>query len=98
MIRSRNIIATPPGATIREQLEGRGMRKKEFAVRMGMSQKHASRLIKGEVGLSHEVALRLEAVLGIPAEVWKNLEARYQEKAARAAAENELDEDILLSK
>lgn len=97
MIRSRDIIATPPGATIREQLEDCGMRKKEFAVRMGMSQKHVSRLIKGEVGLSHEVALRLEAVLGIPAEVWKNLEARYQEKAARAAAENELDEDILLS-
>lgn len=48
-MRSKKTIATPPGATIREQLEDRGMTQKEFALRMDMSEKHISRLINGEV-------------------------------------------------
>ena len=98
MIRSSKTIATPPGATIREQLENRGMRQNEFAKRMGMTEKHISHLINGEVKLTPDVALRLEMVLGIPAKVWNNLEAIYQEKATRAIAENEMDADIELIK
>lgn len=98
MIRSHTTIATPPGATIREQLENRGMRQNEFAKRMGMTEKHISHLINGAVRLTPDVALRLEMVLGIPARVWNNLEAIYQEKAARAIAENEMDADIELAK
>ena len=38
MVRSRSYIATPPGATIKEQLKDRGMSQKEFAARMDMSE------------------------------------------------------------
>ena len=34
MVRSDSFIATPPGATIKEQLNDRGMSQKEFAARM----------------------------------------------------------------
>lgn len=37
-MRSRKTIATPPGATIKEQLEDRGMSQKEFALRMALSE------------------------------------------------------------
>ena len=70
MVKSRSFIATPPGATIKEQLLDRGLSQKEFAVRMGMSEKHISRLINGEVQLTPDVAVRLEMVLGIPAKFW----------------------------
>mgnify|MGYP002625601911 CR=1 FL=1 len=73
-MRSRTIIATPPGATIKEQLEDRKMTQKEFAVRIDMSEKHISQLINGEVHLTPNVAQRLEAVLGVPAAFWNNLE------------------------
>ncbi len=95
---SKKTIATPPGATIREQLEDRGMTQKEFSLRMDMSEKHISRLINGEVRLTPEVALRLEYVLGIPAQFWVNLEAIYEEKCARVEAENEMETDIELAK
>ena len=39
MVRSRSYIATPSGATIKEQLNDRGMSQKEFAARMDMSEK-----------------------------------------------------------
>ena len=91
---SRTILATPPGYTIREQLEQRGMTQKEFAVRMDMSEKHISHLINGEVRLTPNTALRLEAVLGLSASFWNNLEACYQEKKQKAEEENAMDADI----
>ena len=93
-IKSRTIIATPPGYTIREQLEQRGMTQKEFAVRMDMSEKHISHLINGEVRLTPNTALRLEAVLGLSASFWNNLEACYQEKKQKAEEENAMDADM----
>lgn len=93
MNRSRSYIATPPGATIKEQLNDRGMSQKEFAVRMDMSEKHISRLIHGDVQLTHDCAARLEIVLGVPAKFWLNLEAIYREKLRKVEAENSMEKD-----
>ena len=98
MVRSRSYIATPPGATIREQLNDRGLTQKEFAVRMDMSEKHISKLINGDVQLTPETAVRLEMVLGVPAKFWNNLEVIYREKIVKAEAENAMDADIELAK
>ena len=98
MVRSRSYIATPPGATIREQLRDRKMSQKEFAARMNMSEKHISKLINGEVHLTPEVAVRLEIVLGVSAKFWNNLESIYREKLVKVEAENSMDTDILLAK
>lgn len=87
MLRSKSTIAVPPGATIREQLENRGISQKEFAVRMGITEKHISNLINGRVELTQNVAIRLESVLGLPASFWNNLEAVYREKVVRVEAE-----------
>ena len=94
---SKSTIAVPPGATIREQLENRRMMQKEFALRMGLSEKHISRLINGQVELTQDVALRLESVLGVPASFWNNLESIYREKLTRVIAEQELERDIELA-
>ena len=91
--KSKTFIATPPGATIKEQLEMRGMSQKEFAYRMEMSEKHISHLINGDVQLTQETAYRLEMVLGLPARFWNNLEAIYREKLIKVAEENALEED-----
>ena len=98
MVKSRSYIATPPGATIKEQLNDRGMSQKEFAARMDMSEKHISRLINGDVQLTPETAVRLEMVLGIPAKFWNNLEAIYREKLIKAEMENAMDADAELAK
>ena len=98
MMRSSSYIATPPGATIREQLNDRNMSQKEFAARMDLSEKHISKLINGEVQLTQEVALRLEMVLGVPAKFWNNLEAIYREKIIKVKAENTMKSDEVLAK
>ncbi len=98
MVRSRSFIATPPGVTIKEQLNDRGMSQKEFAARMDMSEKHISRLINGDVQLTPETAVRLEMVLSVPAKFWNNLEAIYREKIIKAEAENAMDADAEIAK
>jgi HTH-type transcriptional regulator / antitoxin HigA len=94
MMNSKKTIAIPPGATIREQLENREMMQKEFSQRMGLSEKHISRLINGQVELTQDVALRLESVLGVPASFWNNLESIYREKLTRVIAEKEMERDV----
>lgn len=98
MMKSKTYIATPPGATIKEQLIDRDMSQKEFAQRMDMSEKHISKLINGEVQLTPDVAMRLEMVLGLPARFWNNLEAIYREKLQLVQAENEMEQDIAIRK
>ena len=56
MVRSRSYIATPPGATIKEQLNDREMSQKEFAARMDMSENHLT--VSGDLSLPVSV-LRL---------------------------------------
>ena len=78
MVRSRSYIATPPGATIKEQLNDREMSQKEFAARMDMSEKHISKLINGEVKLTPEVAVRLEMVQQNFGIIWRrSIEKSY---------------------
>jgi len=97
-MKSRSFIATPPGATIKEQLNDRFMSQKEFAARMDMSEKHISKLINGDVQLTPETAVRLEMVLGIPAKFWNNLEAIYREKLIKVREENSMDADAEIAK
>jgi HTH-type transcriptional regulator/antitoxin HigA len=97
MLESKSYIATPPGAAVREQLDDRGMTQKEFARRMGMSEKHISKLVNGEVHLTPDVAERLELVLGIPADFWNKLEAIYREKLAKVNHETKMEEEISLA-
>ena len=96
MKESRSYIAIPPGMTIKEQLDDRGITQKEFAIRMGISEKHTSKLINGDVQLTIDMAMRLESVLGIPTQFWCNLESIYREKLALVSEENSLDEDVEL--
>ena len=97
-MRSRSYIATPPGATIKEQLNDRGMSQKESAARMNMSEKYLSKLVYGEVQLTPETAVRLEMVLGVPAKFWNDLEAIYREKIIKTEAENAMDSDAEMVK
>ena len=88
MMNSSNTIAIPIGATIKEQIEKRGMKQKEFALRMNMSEKYINRLLCGEVELTKEIANKLELLLGIPEIFWNNLEANYREKQNQVGPEN----------
>lgn len=98
MISSKNFIAIPPGETIREQLDIKQMSQKEFSCRMGITEKHISRLINGKVELTSEMALRLESVLGMSASFWLKLEKLFREDLARVEQEKALEVDAEMAR
>ena len=99
MIRKNRMhIATPPGETLKEQLEERGLTQRELARITGLSQKHISHLVNGDVLLTARTALLLEAALNVPAGFWLRLEAVYREKLARIQFESEYKARLALVK
>lgn len=80
---------SPPGDTIGDALEELRMSQADLALRTGFTRKHVNRLVKGNVAITAEAAVRLEAVLGEPASFWLSREAQYREALARRAAQAE---------
>lgn len=93
MLESKTYLAVPPGETLKELIEDRGMSQKELAERLDCSPKHISKLLHGEVRLTERTAIRLESVLGIPASFWLNLEQNFRQTLELVKDENEMDED-----
>jgi len=74
---------TPPGETVAELLEDRGMTQTEVAQRMGRPVKTINEIIHGKAAIIPETALQLERVFGVPAEYWLNHEAKYRASLLR---------------
>lgn len=83
-------FVTPPGDTLAELLEERGMTQSELAQRMGRPLKTINEIIRGKKAVTAETALQLERVLGAPAHFWLNREQHYQEHLARQMADKAL--------
>jgi HTH-type transcriptional regulator / antitoxin HigA len=86
--------AVPPGQTLQETIDAQGIDQRELAVRSGLSAKHINQVIKGVAPITHDTALRLERVTGIPARMWNNLEANYQEQRARVSEKERMENDL----
>lgn len=74
---------SPPGETLLEALEERGISQADLAERTGRPRKTINEIIKGKTAITPETALQLERVLGIPAHFWNNRERQYREFLAR---------------
>jgi addiction module HigA family antidote len=87
-------FVTPPGETLQEILEDRGMTQAELADRTGRPKKTINEIIKGKAAITPETALQFELVLGVPASFWNNREQVYREFLARQAEIKALEEYI----
>jgi HTH-type transcriptional regulator / antitoxin HigA len=85
--------AVPPGETLRELLDERGLSQRDLARRADLSPKHVNRLLQGLVPLSADIAQRLELVIGVPARIWNAREAEYRSDLERLRLRRDLAED-----
>ena len=77
-------VVSPPGATLQDVLDERGMTQSELAARMSRPKKTISEIVSGKEAVTPRTAIQLERVLGIPADFWMRREALYREHQARA--------------
>ncbi len=71
-------VAVPPGETIRENMGYLGINQKELAAMLGTTTKQLSNILNGLAPITHDIALKLESVIGLSAELWMELESNYQ--------------------
>jgi HTH-type transcriptional regulator/antitoxin HigA len=76
-------VAIPPGETLADVLEAKGLTQAELARRMGRPAQVINEIIKGTKSIEPATALQLERVLGTPAHFWLNLESGYRYNKAR---------------
>lgn len=86
--------AVPPGRTLQETIDALGMGQRDLATRTGLSCKHINQIIQGSAPITHETAVRLEQVTGVPARMWNNLEVNYREQLAKLEEKKRLENDL----
>jgi addiction module HigA family antidote len=87
-------FVSPPGETLEEVLDERGMTRRELAKRTGLATKTISQIITGNNALTPTTALKLERALGIPANFWNRREESYQEFLAREKEREKLKKSV----
>ncbi|MDF5725250.1 MAG: HigA family addiction module antitoxin [Rhizonema sp. PD37] len=85
---------SPPGETLQEILEERGMSQAELAERTGRPKKTINEIINAKAAITPETALQLERVFNIPASFWNNNERRYREFLAQQEEKDRLEKQV----
>lgn len=75
---------THPGELIREELEERHLTQTKLAEQIGVSPSLLNEVVNGKRAVNTELALLLEAALGISANIWLNLQAEYNMQLAKS--------------
>jgi addiction module HigA family antidote len=86
--------AVPPGATLKETLEAKGLSQADLAIRTGLAEKTVSQIVNGIAPITYETAAKLELVLGTPARFWNAREHSYRESLVRIEEAERLAQEV----
>ena len=79
------IEAFHPGEFLLEEIEERGMLKKNVAKDLGILPHHLSDIFAGKRNISAKLAVKLEKLLNVSAQYWAGLQLSYDLHLARQA-------------
>ena len=88
------VSATHPGELIRDELKERHMTQKQLATEAGIKPSVLSETVNGKRSVSVNMALALEKALGIPADIWMNMQTQYDLDVASIAERDNQRETI----
>ena len=90
-------VATHPGEMIKDELKERGMTQKQLALETGIKPSVLSETINGKRSVSLNVAVALEKALGIPADIWMNMQTQYDLDTAKIAERDNQRETVAVT-
>lgn len=76
-------LPTHPGEVLKEELEVRGISQKEFSKNTGISYTMLNEILNAKRPVTSDIALIMEAALGINPEMLINMQSRYNIAQAR---------------
>ncbi len=87
-------LATHPGQMIKDELRERGKTQKALAAETGIKPSVLSETINGKRSVSLNIAVALEKALGIPADIWMNMQNQYDLDTANIAGRDNQHETV----
>lgn len=87
-------VATHPGEMIKDEIKERRLTQKQLADLTGIKPSVLSETINGKRSVSLSVAVALEKALGIPADIWMNLQTQYDLDVANISERDKQHETV----
>lgn len=90
----RRLAPVHPGEVLTNDfIEPLGITRYRVAKAMGVPQRRVDEICAGERAITADTALRLERVFGLEAQVWLNLQARYELEAANPSLRKKIERE-----
>lgn len=87
-----------PSEILKDIVEDRELTQKTLADKLGISTKHMSELIAGQVSFTPTMALKLEFVLGTPAQTWLKLQSNHDIIKSRLEIKEQVEQQFSAEK
>lgn len=87
-------FAVAPGEYLEEWIDAQGISQQRAADLLGGSRKLVNEIVNGRAPITSDTAMRLERVVGIPAQAWLRYEALYRADLTRIADEESLADHV----
>ncbi|NUM99986.1 MAG: HigA family addiction module antidote protein [Bryobacteraceae bacterium] len=84
-----------PGEVLQELLNEAGLTVNALATALRVPANRIGGIIKGQRGITADTALRLARYFGTPAQMWINLQSKYDLTAAEDALGGRIEREVL---
>ena len=84
-----------PGEVLREILGEAGLSVNALALSLRVPANRIGAVVKGERGITADTALRLARYFGTSAQMWMNLQAKYELDVAQDMLRNRIEREVL---
>jgi addiction module HigA family antidote len=84
-----------PGAVLQELLKEAGLTANALAIALRVPANRIGGILKGQRGITADTALRLARYFGTSAQLWINLQAKYDLAAAEDALRSRIEREVL---
>jgi len=92
---AKRLAPIHPGEVLQDLLQEAGLTVNALALALRVPANRIGGIIKGQRGITADTALRLARYFGTSAQMWMNLQARYDLEAAEDAVGRKVEREVL---
>jgi HTH-type transcriptional regulator/antitoxin HigA len=82
--------ATHPGEILKDELDARGIKQKDFALEMDVKPSFLNEILNKKRPITADLAIVLEKILGIAADYWMRFQSQYEIDRAKVKEKNQV--------
>ena len=92
---AKRLAPVHPGEVLQDLLQEAGLTVNALALALRVPANRIGGIIKGQRGITVDTALRLARYFGTSAQMWMNLQAKYDLEAAEDAIGRKVEREVL---